>query len=86
MFILYKNYKIIFINTFNYLIILFIYEENLTFFCDLYLKIRCKKCGDILVGDKKGTFIECSCRSIAIDETKCNTRLIGESGDYEEVE
>ena len=49
------------------------------------MKIRCKKCGDIIEGDKKGTYIECSCKSIAIDETIRYTRLIGNPEDYEGV-
>jgi len=49
------------------------------------MKIQCKKCGDIIKGDKRGTFIRCSCKSIAIDETKWYTRLIGNTEDYEEV-
>ncbi len=49
------------------------------------MKLRCKKCGDIIEGDKRGTFIECKCRSIAIDETKWYTRLIGNTEDYEEI-
>ena len=49
------------------------------------MKIKCKKCGDIIEGDKRGTFIQCSCKAIAIDETKWYTRLIGEPEDYEEV-
>jgi len=49
------------------------------------MKIKCKKCGDIIEGDKRGTFIQCSCKSIAIDENKLYTRLIGEPENYEEV-
>jgi len=76
----------IFINTFNHPIILFIYVEKLTLFCDLYLKIRCKKCGDIIEGDKRGTYIQCSCKSIAIDETKWYCRILYKrKDDYEEV-
>jgi len=33
------------------------------------MKIKCKKCGDIIEGDKRGTFIECFHKSIVIDET-----------------
>jgi hypothetical protein len=49
------------------------------------MKLRCKKCGDVIEGDKRGTFIECKCKSIAIDETGGYTRLIGDPEDYEEV-
>ena len=49
------------------------------------MKLRCKKCGDIIEGDKRGTFIKCKCKSIAIDVTIWYTRLIGSPEDYEEV-
>ena len=49
------------------------------------MKLRCKKCGDVIEGDKRGTFIECKCKSIAIDDTKLYTRLIGNPEDYEGV-
>ena len=49
------------------------------------MKLRCKKCGDVIEGDKRGTFIQCSCKSIAIDGTKWYTRLIGDPEDYEKV-
>jgi hypothetical protein len=48
------------------------------------MKLRFKKCGDVIEGDKRGTFIECKCKSTAINETKCYTRLIGNPEDYEE--
>lgn len=41
-------------------------------------KIKCKKCGDILEGDKKGTFIICKCGSCYIDETLYYYRIGGE--------
>ena len=44
-----------------------------------------KKYGDIIEGDKRGTYVECSCKTIAIDETKWYTRLIGNPKDYEEI-
>ena len=43
------------------------------------------KCRDVIKGDKKGTFISCSCKKIAIDETKYYTRIIGNDEDWEEV-
>lgn len=49
------------------------------------MKIRCRKCGDIIEGDKKGHLISCSCGSIAIDETLYYVRLIGNHKDIEEV-
>lgn len=49
------------------------------------MKLRCKKCGGIIEGDKRGTFIRCSCKSIVIGETKWHTRLIENPEDYVEV-
>lgn len=50
------------------------------------MKIKCKKCGDIIEGDKKGTFIMCKCKTIAIDETKWYWRICGNEEDFEIVE
>lgn len=49
------------------------------------MKIRCKKCRDIIEGDKKGKFIQCSCKSCYIDETEHYCRLGGEFNDIEAV-
>ena len=49
------------------------------------MKIRCKKCNDIIEGDKKGSFIFCECREIGIDETIWYCRIVGKKEDYEEV-
>ena len=49
-------------------------------------KIKCNHCGDILEGDKRGTYIQCSCGKCAIDETPYYFRLIGDFGDYEVLE
>lgn len=49
------------------------------------MKIKCKLCGDILEGDKKGTFIQCSCKSCYIDETSYYVRVGGNLEDIEEV-
>lgn len=49
------------------------------------MKIKCKKCGDVLEGDKKGTYISCQCGACAIDETKWYWRIIGNEEDFEEV-
>lgn len=49
------------------------------------MKIKCKKCGDILEGDKKGTFIMCSCKSCYIDETNYYCRIGGEPQNIEEI-
>lgn len=50
------------------------------------MKIKCKKCGEILEGDKKGTLFCCSCHSVGIDETIWYTRLLGNKEDYEIIE
>ena len=49
------------------------------------MKIKCRKCGDIIEGDKKGTYIMCKCKAIAIDETPYYWRVIGKAEDIEEV-
>ena len=49
------------------------------------MKIKCKLCGDIVEGDKKGHLIWCKCRKCAIDETPYYYRLIGNAEDYEEI-
>lgn len=49
-------------------------------------KIKCNCCGDIIEGDKKGTYIPCSCGKCAIDETPYYYRIIGNFEDYEIIE
>ena len=49
------------------------------------MKIRCKHCGDVIEGDKKGTYIECKCGKCAVDETEYYCRIIGNMEDFEEV-
>ena len=49
------------------------------------MKIKCTNCGDIIEGDKRGTYISCKCGQIAIDETPYYWRIIGNKGDFEEV-
>lgn len=49
-------------------------------------KIKCNCCGDIIIGDKKGTYIKCSCGKCAIDETPYYFRIIGNFDDYEVIE
>lgn len=46
------------------------------------MTIKCKKCNTTITGDKKGTYIECKCKSVAIDETKYYTRIIGNRYNY----
>lgn len=62
------------------------YEISLTEIKERNMKLRCNSCGDEIEGDKKGTYIECSCGKTAIDETPDYIRVIGNEGDYEEVE
>ena len=50
------------------------------------MKLRCKKCGDIIEGDKKGTYITCKCKAIAIDETPYYWRIIGNAENFEEIQ
>ncbi len=50
------------------------------------MKIKCTKCGDVLEGDKKGTWITCTCKAIYIDETKWYYRIGGNEGDFEILE
>ena len=50
------------------------------------MKIKCKKCGEIIDGELKGRLIWCSCESCAIDETEYYTRIIGDLEDYERIE
>ena len=49
------------------------------------MKLRCKKCNDIIEGDKRGTYISCKCGAIAVDETEYYWRIIGNQEDFEEV-
>lgn len=41
-------------------------------------RIKCLKCGDIIEGDGKGTYIQCKCKSCYIDETKWYVRVGGD--------
>jgi len=49
------------------------------------MKIKCKKCGDVIEGDKRGTLIYCSCKTIAIDETKWYARYLYKNPDDFEI-
>lgn len=49
------------------------------------MKLVCKKCNDIIEGDKKGTLIRCKCKAIGIDENKYLCRIIGNSDDMVEI-
>lgn len=49
------------------------------------MKIKCKLCGDIIEGDKKGHLISCSCGKCHIDETPYYVRIGGDKENIEEV-
>lgn len=51
-----------------------------------HTKVKCKKCGEIIIGDGKGTYITCKCKTIAIDETKHYCRIIGNLEDFKILE
>ena len=51
-----------------------------------HVKIKCLSCGDIIIGDGKGTYIECNCGKCAVDETKYYCRIIGNQKDWEQIE
>lgn len=50
------------------------------------MKIRCRICDDVIEGDKKGTFINCKCGRIAIDETEYYVKIIGDMADMSIIE
>ena len=51
------------------------------------MKVKCKLCGDIIEGDKKGTYITCKCGKLAIDETSYYCRLKNKKKeDFEVIE
>lgn len=47
------------------------------------MKIRCKKCGDIVEGDGKGYCVSCKCGNCYIDSTKYYCRI---GGNFENIE
>lgn len=49
------------------------------------MKIMCKKCKDVIEGDGKGTFVQCSCKSCYIDETPYYCRVGGNLDEMEEI-
>lgn len=50
------------------------------------MKIKCKLCGSVIEGDKKGHLIWCACQKCAIDETPFYARIIGNFEDYERLD
>ncbi len=49
------------------------------------MKIKCRLCGTIIEGDKKGHIIFCKCGKCAIDETPYYYRINGNPEDIEEI-
>ena len=49
------------------------------------MKKKCKLCGDIIEGDKKGHLISCKCESCFIDETPYYYRIGGKPENIEEI-
>ena len=49
------------------------------------MKLKCHLCNTVIEGDKKGTYITCKCKAIAIDETEYYVRVIGKEENIEEV-
>lgn len=50
------------------------------------MRIRCKKCGEIIDGELKGRLVWCACERCAIDETEYYARILGDPDDYEKIE
>lgn len=50
------------------------------------MKLQCTNCGYIIEGDKKGTYIACKCKKIAVDETEYYYRIIGNKEDFKIIE
>lgn len=50
------------------------------------LKLRCKKCGDVVQSMHTHDFRWCKCQSVAIDGGSDYTRVVGEPGDWEILE
>ena len=48
-------------------------------------KIKCLKCGQVIEGDLKGSYIQCKCGKTAIDQTEHYTRIIGNKKDWKTV-
>jgi len=49
-------------------------------------RIRCKKCGDIIMSRHRHDFVRCRCGSIAVDGGNDYTRVCGKTENYELVE
>ena len=47
--------------------------------------VKCNKCGSLVSGDGRGTYITCKCGAVAVDQTEHYTRIIGNKEDYEVV-
>ena len=47
--------------------------------------IRCKKCGDEILGDTRKRITDCKCGAIAVDGCEFYVRVIGEKENFEEI-
>jgi DNA-directed RNA polymerase subunit N (RpoN/RPB10) len=48
-------------------------------------KLLCLSCKSIVSSKYSGHFCSCSCGKLAIDQTECYTRILGNKQDYAEV-
>lgn len=48
-------------------------------------KIKCKKCGDIIVSKSTNDYKKCSCGTVAVDGVKDYLKRIGNEEDYEDI-
>ncbi|MGL5715385.1 MAG: DUF7695 domain-containing protein [Paraclostridium sp.] len=50
------------------------------------VKIKCKKCEDVIWSKYSGEYVRCECGAIAVDQTEFYCRAIGNPKDMESVE
>ena len=50
------------------------------------VKLRCKKCGDIVQSKYSGHFSSCTCGSVSVDESEFCCRISGDYDGYEDME
>lgn len=48
--------------------------------------IKCKKCGTEIPTITNGDLIPCECVAISVDGSKDLVRVVGKTGDYEEIQ
>ena len=49
------------------------------------MKIKCKKCGDVIESKSRHDFKSCSCGAVSVDGGLDYIRRCGEADDYEEL-